>query len=39
MECRKFYHLDIKPSNILYDDTEKIFLIADFGTSSYYFDQ
>lgn len=34
MQENKLYHLDIKPSNILYDN--KNFLIIDFGTSSFY---
>ena len=39
MESRNFYHLDHKPSNILYDDVLKILMICDFGTSSFYFDK
>ena len=39
MEGHNLFHLDIKPSNILYNDVNKIFLISDFGTASFYFDK
>ena len=39
MERKKLYHLDLKPNNILFDDCQNIFLISDFGTANYYFDQ
>lgn len=34
MEKYNFYHLDIKPSNILYDKKNEKFLLIDFGTSN-----
>ena len=39
MLSRNFYHQDLKPSNILYDNVEKFFMISDFGTSSFHFDK
>ena len=39
IEGKNLFHLDIKPSNILYDEVKKIFLISDFGTASFYFDK
>ena len=36
---KEFISLGYQPSNILYDDVKKIFLISDFGTASFYFDK
>ena len=39
MESKNFYHLDVRPSNISYDERGKNFLITDLGTENFYFDK